>query len=111
MFCMLSFAIQHPELSNDSEMMNCERSMDKGGLLKNAPRGGSPRPSSFIVSHGVFPYLKGVVKSLTLVTCIFPTKEALKVGKGIYSLGGESISIRDAGENFLEMWQPCWAVL
>lgn len=40
MFCMLYFATQHPELSNCSEMTHCERSMDKGGLLKNEPRGG-----------------------------------------------------------------------
>lgn len=101
MFCMLCFAVQHQELSNGSEMMSCVCSMDKGGLSKNAPRGGYPRPSSFIVNRGAFHYLKGDVKSLTLVTCIFSTKEALKLGKGVYSGGGESISIRDAGEGFL----------
>lgn len=40
LFFMLYFAIQHPELGNGSEKMNCECSMDKGRLSKCVLRDG-----------------------------------------------------------------------
>ena len=79
LFYMLYFALQCLELGCGSEKVNCGYSLDKGWLSKMCLEVDNPRASIFIVHHWAFHYLKEIVKSWNLVTCVFSIKLVLKI--------------------------------